>query len=207
MPLLYRGLADPLPAEGRVEFIREDRRPRNSSMLMTLAFNLAIERKFGIPLVRRRSLFVTGDFFRAAPYAKESADDRYIGVVVPIGDFHYLYSPLIHDSYGLEPFLHKAFATAFKTTDMEQFSGMFADPATTTLSDVEAARQRYKTEHPPLDRFVPMDAPEYSFERRTNENLVPWERLDEGTRQYDRDVVLEAFLDQKDTPPASGDKR
>lgn len=36
-------------------------------------------------------------------------------------------------------------------------------------------------------------AADYSYERRTNPNLVSWEQLDEATRRYDRQVVSRLF--------------
>lgn len=99
LPRLYRGLTDPLPVTGMHAVIREDRRPRYTGQHVTfnICFNLMIERRFGIPLVRNRSLFVCGAIRSVIRHA--TVPDRWhVGAVEPIGAFRFLYEPGVTDS-------------------------------------------------------------------------------------------------------------
>ena len=99
LPTLYRGLTQEVAPEGFHSTIREDRLPRNSGhqIAFNICFNLFIERQFGVPLIRRRSLFVTGDITSAVRFAS-GMSWKCIGVVEPVGEFRFLYAPNIIDS-------------------------------------------------------------------------------------------------------------
>lgn len=76
------------------ESVRMDRRPRNSGRqpFFNWTFNAVIQEKFKIPKVRFTSLFCSGSYGSA----------QYYGVptfVFPKGNFKYLWSPKINDSY------------------------------------------------------------------------------------------------------------
>ena len=58
-----------------------------------------IEHQFGIPLVRQRSLFVSGDACKVVRYAARR-DIEHVGVVIPSEPFRFLYAPNISDSYN-----------------------------------------------------------------------------------------------------------
>lgn len=160
LPTMYRGCMEPLPRDGLVEQIRQDRRPRSSSLLMTMLFNLMIERQFGVPTVRRRSLFVCGDISNAAQYSKVRDDVHHLGVVEPIGSFRYLYSPLIDDSLGLEGALGGIFETVFRIRNSEdavRVLSYFDEPGMTTLADLDKPRRQFFANYSLGQRYIPAD--------------------------------------------------
>lgn len=138
LPALYRGVAEPLPAEGLHAFIREDRKPRNTGdkVVFNICFNLMIERQFGVPLVRRRALFVTGDIRQAARYAA-ALDAQHLGLVEPIGEFRFLYLPWVRDSIQLVTGLTDRYTACFRAWQVERCQPLLTDPGL-TLAKVEA---------------------------------------------------------------------
>ncbi len=147
VPPLFRGLTDPLLSDGDLAFIRSDRRPRNTSLFFNILFNLMVERKFGIPNIRRHALFVTGDIRRALPYAK-AKDSEYLCTIQPVGEFRYLYSPYIHDSYALDDeFSDEYLACFFPWNGGKAFSVGFID-ALITLDGLQRILAQPETDHP-----------------------------------------------------------
>jgi hypothetical protein len=128
-------------------FIREDRRPRDtaSKVLFNICFNLMIERRFGVPLVRRRSLFVTGSIEMASRYAAV-ADRNHIGVVEPIGPFRCLHAPNVADSAALADELGGRYAECFYGWQREACAPLMTDTGL-TLGALEAFFAR----HPDVD--------------------------------------------------------
>lgn len=82
--------------------IRENRIPRNSghNSFFQWFFNACIEKTFGIKNIRTSSLFVSGSestaFFYGNPY-----------FIFPIGDFDFIWSPKVTDSYEDLDFVFK----------------------------------------------------------------------------------------------------
>lgn len=147
LPPLYRGLTAPLKTDAEHAYIRTDRRPRNTSLAFNICFNLMIERKFGVSGVRRKSLFVSGDIRRAVPYAKEE-DEYHLCSIQPLGEFCYLYSPIVHDSYCLEDeFSSRYFACFYPWNTGDHFADHFASP-NLTIGELAAVF----LEHPEVDR-------------------------------------------------------
>ena len=70
----------------------EDRRPKDSDALFNSIFNKSLELKTGIPNIRRKSVFVTGDKDQARRYG----DVYYF---LPIGKFKFVYSSDVKDSF------------------------------------------------------------------------------------------------------------
>ena len=146
MPPLYRGLSAPLLEDGELAFLRTDRRPRNTLPAFNALFNLMIERKFGIPNIRRQSLFVTGEIRRAAAYAKE-IDAQHLCKIHPNGNYRYLYSPCIHDSYALDrEFTAEYFGCFFPWNRGPRFSE-FLNPKI-TLNDLDDLLGRPEIDNP-----------------------------------------------------------
>lgn len=135
---LYRGLSAPLPAQGLRSLIREDRKPRDTGnrVLFNIAFNLMIERHFGVPLVRRRSLFVCGDPRRALHYAAQR-DRFYLGVVEPEPPFRYLWCPTVPDSAQLADDLTYRYDQCFYQWQKSRCSALRAN-LLLTLDGVDA---------------------------------------------------------------------
>lgn len=147
LPVLYRGLVTPLADVGEHAFIREDRRPRDTGkkVLFNICFNLMIERRFGVPLVRRRSLFVSGDLATAARYAAV-ADAQHIGIVEPVGSFRCLHGPLIRDSASLADDLGDRYADCFYGWQREICAPLLQDTGLTL-----AALEAFFASHPHVD--------------------------------------------------------
>lgn len=137
IPALYRGVMEPLPPEGSHFFIRGDRRPRDtgSKVLFNIAFNLMIERRFGVPLVRRRSLFVSGSLEMAMRYSAER-DARYVGIVEPQGPFRCLHSPQIQDSAALADELGGRYSACFYAWQRDRCAPLLQD-VELTLAEVD----------------------------------------------------------------------
>ena len=136
---LYRGVMAPVPEEGVREFIREDRRPRDSgkNIPFNICFNLMIEHRFGIPLARQRSLFVSGDVENVVRYAARH-DTAHVGVVTPSEPFRFLYSPHIADSFS-SPWtkeLTTRYLSCFKG-NQEKLCRPILDDISLTLSKLE----------------------------------------------------------------------
>lgn len=138
LPKLYRGLMQEVGPEGFHAQIREDRLPRNSGDLLAfnICFNLFIERQFGVPLIRRRSVFVTGDITRAVRFAKDLAW-RCIGVVEPVGNFRFLCAPAIIDSVDFADDITYQYLHCFNDWQLERCRPLLED-MTRTLPMMEA---------------------------------------------------------------------
>lgn len=130
LPPLYRGLTTLLPARGEHQLIRENRRPRDTKVIFNICFNLMIERRFGIPIIRRRALFVSGAIEQALKYAA-SEDELHIGVVEPIGPFRFLYSPKVSDSIDLVRELTERYTDCFYDWQHEICRPLLEDPLIT----------------------------------------------------------------------------
>ena len=83
-----------LPKTFVKQSIRTDRKTRNShnNPFFFWSFNAAVEHQFGIKDIRSKSLFCTGNIGMARYYGD-------INFVFPIGQFKYIWSPEINDSY------------------------------------------------------------------------------------------------------------
>jgi hypothetical protein len=153
LPPLYRGVLSPIDELGQHEFIREDRRPRDSGrdVPFNISFNLMVERRFGFPLIRRRALFVCGDVRKVTRYARELGP-AYIGVVKPLEPFRFLYSPLVKDS----------FQRCARTTDLARrymacFRGHQAQVCTPLLKDISmtlAGFDAFFSDNPNIDKGI-----------------------------------------------------
>lgn len=134
-PRLYRGVGEALPPSGLHGFIREDRRPRSTgnAPVFNICFNLMIERRFGVPLVRRRALFVSGNIRQAARYAGE-LDAAHIGVVTPVGPFRFVYHPAVSDSMSLVRRLTTAYLSCFRKWQLERCKPLLEDTGLTVAS-------------------------------------------------------------------------
>lgn len=144
---LYRGEMEPLPAEGRQAFIRQDRRPRDTGkkLAFNICFNLMIERHFGVPLIRRRSLFVCGDIRRVIRFAA-APDTRHIGVVEPIGHYRFLYASNVFDSAQIADDLTERYLACFHPWQRPLCSTLLKD-ITLTLPKLEI----FLAKHPEID--------------------------------------------------------
>jgi hypothetical protein len=136
-PKLFRGFTQEVPAEGFHDHIRQDRRPRNSSnqVAFNICFNLYIERQFGVPLIRRQSLFVTGDITRAVRFSKNMSW-RSIGIVAPVGEFRFLYAPKIIDSVDFANAITNEYLHCFADWQLERCKPLLED-MTLTLPMME----------------------------------------------------------------------
>jgi hypothetical protein len=148
MPRLYRGFTQEIAPEGFHENIREDRRPRNSGahIAFNICFNLFIERQFGVPLVRRRSLFVTGDITRAVRFAKDMSA-KCIGIVEPVGQYRFLCAPKIIDSFDYADDITDRYTRCFAEWQVERCKPLLED-LTLTLPKMEAFFQ----DNPDVDK-------------------------------------------------------
>lgn len=99
---MYRGVDHELPAEGLHQFIRTDRKPRDTgkNAAFNIAFNLVMEMQFNVQRIRRCSLFVTGSVELAKSFAKNRSLD-YVACVEPMGQFRFVWSPTVYDSKTL----------------------------------------------------------------------------------------------------------
>lgn len=146
-PPLYRGLLAPLPPGGEHAFIPEDRPPRTTGqhVAFNICFNLMVEHRFRIPLVRRRSLFVSGDLHSALRYAARP-EATYIGVVQPADPFRFLYSPAVADSASLVDELTRRYLECFEGFRLADYRPLLEDPRLTLT-----AIDRFFSDHPDLD--------------------------------------------------------
>ena len=144
---LYRGLLAPLPPGGAHFFIPEDRPPRTTGqhIAFNICFNLMIEHRFHIPLVRRRALFVSGDLHSALRYAAKP-EAPYLGVVQPADPFRFLYSPAVADSASLVDELTRRYLGCFEGCRLADYRPLLDDPRLTL-----AAVERFFVDHPELD--------------------------------------------------------
>lgn len=138
MPTLYRGVTEPLLPEGTTFQIREDRRPRDtgSKVIFNACFNLMIERHFGFPLIRRRSLFVSGDILQALKYAAQP-DSRFVGEVVPNAPFSFIYATNVKDSAALAADLTDRYLNCFYKWQLPRCELLLQNPGM-TLSQMDA---------------------------------------------------------------------
>lgn len=98
---LYRGIADindlnylgPAFFEGK---IRQDRIPRDMPEDVTDIFNVNFKELTGISNVRNKSLFCSFDENTAFGYDN---DDLGSFMIFPVGNFDYIWSPIINDAY------------------------------------------------------------------------------------------------------------
>ena len=70
----------------------ENRIPKDSGELFNDIFNRAMEKKFGIADIRRKTVFASGSVNQAKLYGQ-------IFYFFPIGDFKFTYAPDVEDSY------------------------------------------------------------------------------------------------------------
>lgn len=105
---LYRGLVD-VPTDefsGPIKFtIRTDRRPRDSSIPVSVIFNYAFELAHGIPDVRKRAAFCTTDVDEAYGYA---GPDGVVVEVMPIVGTKFAYNPHVPDSLAVSDLIEQA---------------------------------------------------------------------------------------------------
>lgn len=94
---VYRGTSSlPTGTEFAVKAIRKDRKPRDVSRKWTQLLNARIAKIGGIAN-RTNSAFVTSSWHQAAVYGSPF-------VFVPLGEFHYTWSPEWHDWAGIASF-------------------------------------------------------------------------------------------------------
>ena len=148
LPRLYRGVTEPLPLGGLHAFVREDRRPRDTGnrVAFNICFNLMVERHFGVPLIRRRSLFVCGDISKVLQYAG-ARDAQHIGIVEPISFFRFLYASDVGDSAALAADLTQRYQDCFHSWQRPICRPLLEDTHL-TLSKLEA----FLLEHPEVDQ-------------------------------------------------------
>ena len=148
LPPLYRGLIEPLPEGGVVMAIREDRRPRDTGdkPAFNAFFNLMIERRFGVPQVRRRALFVSGSLRSALRYAAEPTS-RHLALVEPVGPFRSVFAPAVADSAALADDLGQRWLSCFRDWQRDECKPLL-DNGALTLADLEA----FFGQHPHVDR-------------------------------------------------------
>lgn len=154
IPPLYRGVTSTIAAEGQHELIREDRRPRDSGkdLPFNICFNLMIEHRFGVPLVRQRSLFVSGDVRTVVKYATQH-DAQHIGLVKPVGPFRFLYSPHIRGSFSRYS-AAKRLARLYRSC----FCGIQAElckPLLDNISLTLAQLEQFFADNPGVDKGIP----------------------------------------------------
>jgi len=155
IPTLYRGVTSPIAAEGQHELIREDRRPRDSGkdLPFNICFNLMIEHRFGVPLIRQRALFVSGDARTVVKYAAQN-DTEHIGLVKPVGSFRFLYSPRIRGSFS--PYsAARVLARHYRSC----FSGIQAARCRPLLDNISltlAQLEQFFADNPGVDKGIPM---------------------------------------------------
>lgn len=170
LPRLYRGSTTPIPEGGERAFVREDRRPRDTGneVAFNNCFNLMIERRFGVPLVRQRSLFVCGDISRVIVYAAKR-EPQYVGIVEPVGPFRFLYAPNVWDSKQLVGDLKEQYLKCFcgwqhpKCIPFLEEMGLTLTEAQQILADPEVERGGFAWSAITLrERFLEMlDNPEF----------------------------------------------
>lgn len=152
---LYRGAAQEFHKSGsektlKRKSIRTDRMPRHSKHdnWFNWAFNALAENAFGIKQIRNSSLFCTGDKWIAQDFGP-------IHYVFPIGNFKYLWSPKVHDSYEnfvpLDAILRKIGVDS-KNRDArwvwarnvpEPFAQEMIDAGQYSLSNLDKAEDKY----------------------------------------------------------------
>lgn len=77
-----------------------DRKPRDSGAAFNLMFNTGFEEAFGIPLVRTKTFFATGDVRNAMVYGPAC-------YVFPKGDFEYYWSDTIGDALDQDFYFYR----------------------------------------------------------------------------------------------------
>lgn len=89
---LYRSVSRPIE---QISIIPQPKKrpPRDSSREFSFAFNCAIDSAFGVSDLRQRSFFATGSVAEASKYATNLA------FCFPCGNFEWMWSPKIQDSY------------------------------------------------------------------------------------------------------------
>lgn len=95
---LYRGVEARDSTQPYIIDVRTDRRPRDASIAFSALFNLGIERKLGIPNIRKRACFCTTSKSTARSYASYF-DER--GDVVQLGvpiSAKIVFDPQVEDS-------------------------------------------------------------------------------------------------------------
>lgn len=147
VPRLYRGVDQPIPEDGQHDFIREDRRPRDTggAVAFNICFNLMIEYRFGVQLIRRRALFVSGDMGRALKYSGQQ-DPAYVGVIKPTEPFKFMYALNVPDSARLADDLTERYMTCFLGWQLERCTPLYQDIAL-TLQKLET----FFTNNPDID--------------------------------------------------------
>lgn len=99
---LYRGMQNQTVDEVFTMDHFKTRAPRDSSIAYNVFFNAGIEFAFDIPMVRSTTLFCSGDKDAVREYGQ-------VYFVFPQGDYKYLWSPKIQDSYVEDDLLYKMF--------------------------------------------------------------------------------------------------
>lgn len=93
---LYRGMKIFSDEGAPLDALRishpENRIPKDSGELFNDIFNRAMEKKFGIADIRRKTVFASGSVNQAKLYGQ-------IFYFFPIGDFKFTYAPDVEDSY------------------------------------------------------------------------------------------------------------
>ena len=97
--VFYRGtktLGKQIDDYAYITDVREDRKPRDSSLAATEVFNDAIQKAGGVAN-RNNSVFITSEYDVAHSYVNNT---KYVFVVLPIGEFNYTWSDELQDWFA-----------------------------------------------------------------------------------------------------------